>query len=157
MPAKRGMYLETTEVDAKRSAAEIVSELVRRGATDIHTKYSGESIVGLAWMMKIRGVPQLFQMPARVDPVERQLLARRKGVPSPQDRQRIREQAERTAWRQLLYWVRAQMALVALEMAETGEVFFPYLQSPAGHSIFEVFAEQGLRMLGPGESEERTQ
>lgn len=153
MSSKRTMYLETTEVDAKRSASEIVAELVKHGASDIHTRYEGQEIVGLRWMMQIRGVPQMFQMPARVEPVEKQLRARRKGVLTPQDRERIHEQARRIAWRQLLRWVQAQMALISLEMAEAGEVFFPYLQSPAGQSIFEVFAERGLRMLGQGEEQ----
>jgi hypothetical protein len=47
------------------------------------------------------------------------------------------------------------MAMIQCGMAESGEVFFAYLQSPAGQSIFEVFAEQGMRMLPPGE--EKTQ
>ena len=70
-----------------------------------------------------------------------------------QDKLRIREQARRVAWRQLLRWVQAQMAMIQCGMAESGEVFFAYLQSPCGQSIFEVFAEQGLRMLPPGEED----
>ena len=54
------------------------------------------------------------------------------------------------AWRQLLRWTQAQMAMIQCGMAESAEVFFAYLQSPSGFSIFQEFAEQGLRMLPPG-------
>jgi hypothetical protein len=149
--AKQTLFMETTEVDAGRSASEIVAELVKAGATSINTDYANGVIVGLRWVMKVRGVDQLFNMPARIEPVEKLLLSRRKGPLYNQDKLRIHEQARRVAWRQLLRWIQAQMAMIQCGMAESGEVFFAYLQSPGGQSIFEVFAEQGLRMLPPGE------
>lgn len=149
---KQTLFMETTRIDAGRSAAEIVAELVKAGATAINTDYEGGVIIGLRWVMKVRGVDQLFSMPVRIAPVEKLLLARRKGRPtSIDDRARIAEQARRVAWRQLLRWTQAQMAMIQCGMAESAEVFFAYLQSPGGVSIFEVFAEQGLRMLPPGE------
>jgi len=149
---KQTLFMETTGIDAGRSAAEIVAELVKAGATAINTDYEGGVIIGLRWVMKVRGVDQLFSMPVRIAPVEKLLLARRKGRPtSIDDRARIAEQARRVAWRQLLRWTQAQMAMIQCGMAESAEVFFAYLQSPGGVSIFEVFAEQGLRMLPPGE------
>ena len=153
--AKQTLFMETTEVDAGRSASEIVAELVKAGASAINTDYANGVIVGLRWVMKVRGVDQLFNMPARIEPVEKLLLSRRKGPLYNQDKLRIHEQARRVAWRQLLRWIQAQMAMIQCGMAESGEVFFAYLQSPGGQSIFEVFAEQGLRMLPPGE--EKTQ
>jgi len=148
---KQTLLMETTEVEAGRSAAEIVAELVKAGASSINTEYQDGVIVGLRWVMKVRGVEQLFSMPARVGPVEKLLLSRRKGFIGSDVRQKVHEQARRVAWRQLLRWTQAQMAMIQCGMAESAEVFFAYLQSPGGVSIFEVFAEQGLRMLPPGE------
>ena len=148
---KQTLFMETTGIDAGRSAAEIVGELVKAGATAVNTDYEDGEIVGLRWVMKVRGVDQLFSMPVRVAPVEKLLLSRRKGFIDAEARQRIHEQARRVAWRQLLRWTQAQMAMIQCGMAESGEVFFAYLQSPGGASIFEVFAEQGLRMLPRGE------
>ena len=128
-----------------------MAELVKAGATAINTDYRDGVIVGLRWVMKVRGIDQLFDMPARIAPVEKLLFARRKGFLSDNDRTRIHEQARRVAWRQLLRWIQAQMAMIACGMAESGEVFFAYLQSPGGQSTFEVFAEQGMRMLPPGD------
>jgi len=148
---KQTLFMETTEVEAGRSASEIVAELVKAGATAINTDYEGGTIVGLRWVMKVRGVDQLFSMPVRIGPVEKLLLARRKGYLADADRKRIHEQARRVAWRQLLRWTQAQMAMIQCGMAESAEVFFAYLQSPGGQSIFEVFAEQGMRLLAPGD------
>jgi len=147
---KQTLFMETTEVEAGRSASEIVAELVKAGATAINTDYEGGVIIGLRWVMKVRGVDHLFAMPVRITPVEKLLLAKRKGYLDAKDRLRIHEQARRVAWRQLLRWTQAQMAMIQCGMAESAEVFFAYLQSPGGQSIFEAFAEQGLRMLGPG-------
>jgi hypothetical protein len=143
--------METTTIEAGRTAAEIVAELVKAGATAINTDYQDGVITGLRWVMKFRGAEQLFAMPVRIGPVEQILLARRKGYLDADTRQRIHEQARRVGWRQLLRWVQAQMAMIQCGMAESAEVFFPYLQSPGGQSIFEVFAEQGMRMLPPGD------
>jgi hypothetical protein len=148
--AKQTLFMETTEVEAGRTASEIVAELVKAGATSINTDYEAGVIVGLRWVMRVRTGDQLFAMPVRIDPVEKILLSRRKGYLSNEDRNRIHEQARRVAWRQLLRWVQAQMAMIQCGMAESGEVFFAYIQSAQGQSIFEVFAEQGLRMLPPG-------
>jgi hypothetical protein len=149
---KQTLFMETTEVPAERSASEIVAELVKAGASAINTDYQAGVITGLRWVMQVRGVDQLFNMPVRVAPVEKLLLSRRKGCLFDEDRKRIHEQARRVAWRQLLRWTQAQMAMIQCGMAESGEVFFAYLMAPGGgQSIFEAFAESGMRMLPPGE------
>lgn len=149
---KQTLFMETTAVEAGRSASEIVAELVKAGATAINTDYDAGVIVGLRWVMKVRGLDQLFSMPVRIAPVESILLSRRKGYLSSDDKLRIHEQARRVAWRQLLRWIQAQMAMIQCGMAESGEVFFAYIQSAQGQSIFEAFAEQGMRMLPPGDA-----
>jgi len=149
---KQTLFMETTEVPAERSASEIVAELIKAGASAINTDYHAGVITGLRWVMQVRGVDQLFSMPVRMAPVEKLLLSRRKGYLGADDKLRIHEQARRVAWRQLLRWTQAQMAMIQCGMAESGEVFFAYIQSPrSGQSIFEVFAESGMRMLPAGE------
>jgi len=148
MMAARTLFMETTQVDASRSAAEIVAELVKAGATSVNTDYENGQISGLRWVMKIHGVDQLFAMPVRVAPIEKILRSRRKGIINVNDVARLKEQAVRVAWRQLLRWTQAQMALVQTGMAETGEVFFAYIQAPSGQTIFEAFANQGTLPAG---------
>src|SRR6266478_5746936 len=45
------------------------------------------------------------------------------------------EQAYRVAWRNILDWVQAQMALLEIGMAKIEEVFLPYMQDREGAAI----------------------
>ena len=63
---------------------------------------------------------------------------------------RIRAQAERVGWRQLLRWVQAQLAMIEVGMAQRAEVFMPYIQQADGRTFFEYFEAKQLA-LPPGE------
>ena len=148
---KKTLYMETTEIAAEKTAAEIVSVLVGAGATQINTEYEGGRIIGLRWIMRVAGHDALFAMPARVEPVYK-IFARRQSKTwlSEKDKATIEAKAQRVAWRQLLRWVQAQVAMIECGMTEAGEVFFPYLQGPTGKSVFDTFKEHGIKMLeGP--------
>lgn len=149
---KKTLYMETTEIAASRTASEIVAELVKAGAIQINTEYANGEITGLRWIMRIGGNDALFAIPARVAPVEKILLRRRSGHVDNAAKSKIAEQARRVAWRQLLRWTQAQLAMVECGMTEAAEVFFPYLQTPAGVSLFDTFKDQGMKMLPPGET-----
>lgn len=152
MPTKRTLFMESTEVPADRSASEIVAELVKAGAKSINMDYGAGVITGLRWLMTVPGRGDvLYAMPARVEAVHKLLLKRRRpGFLSDQDEQRLKDSARRIAWRQLLRWVQAQMAMVQCGMAESGEVFFPFVQAPTGESVYELFRDHGLKLLEPG-------
>jgi hypothetical protein len=59
--------------------------------------------------------------------------------------------AERVAWRQLLMWVKVQMALIQLEMVEFAQVFLPYVQaSERGETVWDAFKGQRFKQIeGP--------
>src|SRR5436309_3647886 len=59
------------------------------------------------------------------------------------------EQAYRVAWRNILDWVQAQMALLEIGMAKMEEVFLPYMQDRDGVTFFERMEERGF-LLGDG-------
>lgn len=147
MSTKKPLYMENTEIAPERTAAEIVQVLVTAGANQINTEYDAGKIVGLRWIMRIAGNDALFAMPARVEPVFKLLRRRRTGYFSRQDETNLRAKATRVAWRQLLRWTQAQMAMIECGMAEAGEVFFPYLQSPSGQSVYDMFKDNGVKML----------
>lgn len=151
MGQTKTLYMETTEVPAERTAAEVIGELVKAGATQVNTEYTAGAITGLRWIMRIAGRDTLFAMPARVDPIYQILHKRaRNGSQwrgSPDQIANLQLKARRVAWRQLLRWTQAQLAMIDCGMSEAGEVFFPYLQTPSGNSIFETFKEHGLKML----------
>jgi hypothetical protein len=153
MSTKKPIFMETTEIAAERTAAEVSSCLVQAGATSVSTKWDGGKIVGLAWTMRVGPADLHFALPARVEPVFQLLVKRRSGggVLSGETKTRLREQAERVAWRQLLRWVQAQLAMIEVGMVKNAEVFMPYIQREDGLTFFEYFENKQLALPAPGE------
>jgi hypothetical protein len=145
---KKTLFMETTEVPAERTASEISAVLIQAGATQIATEYSEGKITGLRWTMRACGRDLLFAMPARVDPVYKILKKRRSSsFLSNQEEINLRAKADRVAWRQLLRWTQAQLAMIECGMTEASEVFLPYIQTPGGQSLFEVFRGGEFKQL----------
>jgi hypothetical protein len=79
------------------------------------------------------------------------LPARPEKVFAYMNRQRVRtnvapELAVRVAWRNILDWVEAQMALIEIDQAEMFEVFMPYLAMKDGKTLFESHKDQILNL-----------
>lgn len=150
MSSKKTLFMETTEITAERSAGEISSELIKGGATQIATDFTEGKITGLRWTMRAGGRDLLFSMPARVQPVYDLLLSRRSDKGrwiSVEDAAKLRSKADRVAWRQLLRWVQAQLAMIDTGMVEASEVFLPYLDDGTGQTLFLRFKESEFKLL----------
>lgn len=143
------LYMETTSIDAQRTAGEVISEMVSAGANQIATTYDQGRVIGLRWVMKVNGIDQLFEMPARVEPVFKVLNGRRKfdwdrKQKAPDDR----AQAERVAWRQLLRWVQAQNAMITTGMVKPEEVYVAYWIPPgAERTLFQHLSDTQFKAL----------
>ena len=138
----------TSTVPAARSVAYIEQKLVDYGASNIVKRYDAQKKL-VAIVFQIPRGEQLFPviLPARLAAVEKTL---RKAVrrPRPGTEEKIREQAERTAWKILQDWVDVQFSMIALEQAEFLEVFLPYLYDPRrDQSFFEVMRDNGFKQL----------
>jgi hypothetical protein len=150
--AKKTLYMETTEVPASKTAAEVSAELIKAGATQIATSYADGKVVGLRWTMKVNGIDALFEMPARVDPVY-EIFRKRTRNPnwlSDREKDSLRAKAERVAWRQLLRWVQAQCALIDTEMVQPMEVFTAYWIPPGQEqTLFDSIISKQFKALPP--------
>jgi hypothetical protein len=146
MAAKKPIYMESTGISADRTAVEISCCLVQAGATSISTRYDQGKIVGLDWIMTMRGSEVRFSMPARTAPIYKLLINRRARSWSTRVQEQTREQAERVAWRQLLRWVQAQMAMIDTGMVKAAEVFMPYMMHADGSTFFEYFESKQLSL-----------
>ncbi len=130
------LYMGTTTIEVQRTAGEIISELVKAGASSINTEYKNGEICGIRWIMKVNGQDALFEMPARVEPIHRYI--------------RDLAQARRVAWRQLLRWVQAQNAMIETGMVQPMEVFAAYWIPPGqDRTLFANIMEQQLKALPP--------
>ncbi len=157
MARRETLFMETTEVSATRSAGEITEVLIQSGATQIATDYKNGKIVGLRWTFNADGQDLLFSMPARVDPLFEIFKKRRAGkygnYLSPADLISLREKSERVAWRQLLRWTQAQLAMMETGMVKPQEVFLPYWQPSGTRTLFEMMEGQRFKALSaPSES-----
>ena len=143
--------METTEISADKTAAEITSLLVKSGAREIALEYGvGGKLEGLRFALVVEQITVTFALPVRTEPVFQTINHRRKG-----NRQstaaKDRAQAERVAWRQLLRWVQAQLAMIDTGMVQAHEVFLPYLiHAGTGQTLFEYLQRDGLKQLTAG-------
>lgn len=160
---KKTLFMETTEVPPERTAAEISAEIIKAGATQIATDFKNGQITGLRWTMPVCGQSVAFSMPARVTPVY-EILLRRKGFSTLWTKENgiltdkpyhaeIYLKARRVAWRQLLRWVQAQLAMIETGMVQPEEVFFAYMFDPVKEqTLFQNYFEStgGFKLLEAG-------
>ena len=135
----------SSKVDVYTSLGEIQGALAKGGARKIMIDYdeTGDPI-GLTFGLLVEGQILGFQLPANID-----------GVLAAFKREKIkvdREQAKRTAWRNIRDWVLAQMAFVEAGNVQADEVFLPYLTDWRGTTLYKAF-KNGQRSL-PEPSEE---
>lgn len=128
--------------------AEIFDMLRDAGAVEIVQHFEGGRTSGLDFALNVgRRDPMEFRMPVRTAAVHNRLVDNL----SPRSRQTyddIAAQAERIAWRQLAAWLRAQLALVDVGMAEPAEVLMPYAIGDGGKTMWEQFSR--LQIAAPG-------
>jgi len=151
----RRIYLQHTTVSPSKSVQEIIEEITMRGATQVRQDWGpGKVLLGLYFSIDVNGVMLPVELPARVGPMKA-LIKREMGPRQRQNDEKINEMATRIVWRQLAAWIRAQMALVDLQMAKPEEVFLPYIQVAPGRTVFSVIQDSGFKMkaLGAGKGE----
>ncbi len=130
----------TTKVDVYQSLGEIQGALAKNGARKIMIDYDENgNPVGVTFGINTPQGSLGFLLPANI-----------KGVLKVFAKQKIktdREQAERTAWRNIRDWVLAQMAFVEAGNVEVDEVFLPYLTDGKGRTLYQVY-QSGQLLLG---------
>jgi hypothetical protein len=85
-----------------------------------------------------------FRLPANIAGVEA-VLREQRGVPR---RLATREQAARVAWRILLDWIEAQLAIVEAGMATVDEVMLPYMADGQGGTLYQFMVARQLALPG---------
>lgn len=148
------LFMETTKIEATKTAGEISDLLRMVGAQKIIQDFSpdGKMVALQFGLPGNNGTLHGFKLPIRVEPV----FAYLQRTVSPQNRAKKAkdhmEQAERVAWRQILRWVQAQLALIETGMVATQEVFLPYLLVTPERTAFDEFVAKG-RLLEAGKTE----
>jgi len=128
----------TTKVDVYTSLGEIQSALAKGGANKVMVDYDNGVPVAVTFSIPTPRGTQGFALPAPVEGTLR-VFARQKIKAD-------RQQAERTAWRNVRDWVLAQMALVESCDVPVDQVFLPYLRNYDGATLYDVYANGQLRL-----------
>lgn len=130
----------TTKVDVYQSLGEIQGALAKNGARKIMIDYDEKgNPVGVTFGINTPQGSLGFLLPANIEGVLK--------VFAKQKIKTDREQAERTAWRNIRDWVLAQMAFVEAGNVEVDEVFLPYLTDGKGRTLYQVY-QSGQLLLG---------
>lgn len=137
------LFMETTRISSNRTVAEIQAILSANGAHQILMDFEGKDVSAVSFMYQVEGTPIPFRLPCRWKELE---TVFRKSGKRPKSDDTFESWAKRVAWRQILRWVEAQMALVETNMVKVQEVFFPYAQSK-GITIYESFEKKGFAAL----------
>lgn len=123
----------TTKIDIYTSLGEIQCALAKAGAQKIMVDYVDGKPTGVTFALYRDNFGlQGFTLPAEVDGTLR-VFSRQNVKPD-------REQAERTAWRNVRDWVLAQMALIESCDVPIDEVFLPYLTSRSGKTLYQIYS-----------------
>lgn len=122
----------TSTVDVYKSLGGIQGALASHGARKIMVDYDAAGKpIGVMFGVETPEGPRGFALPANVD-----------GVLAVFARQKLkadREQAERTAWKNVHDWVLAQMALIEAGQVQLDEVFLPYLTDGRGRTLYQLY------------------
>ena len=144
-------YASEKSVDA--IFAELQKALGSHGTKQISYDYGDDGKVhGVQFVIKVndRFIP--IKLPARIE--KAQAVLKRQWDEGTISHKRGREntygyeQAYRVAWRNILDWVQAQMALLEIGMAKMEEVFLPYMQDRQGLTFFERMEQRAFLLEG---------
>jgi len=137
------LYMETTRIQAGKTASEICALLGRSGATQVTQDYDAGEVTAIYFKLRIGPNDVPYRLPIRVQPVFALLTAGRRGY----SRDAMLDQAKRVAWRQALRWVQAQLAFVATGQVQPAEAFLSYLQVSATETLFQKVLTHGTNLL----------
>lgn len=140
------IFMETTRIEPSQTVGEIQKLLGEYGASAIRTDYDYGEVIAVSFTVTINGDQIPFRLPCRWEAIKNTFESRRKrrygrGRPAGD----LTAQAKRVAWRQILRWVQAQLALTETKMAKLHEVFMPYLIVDKGQTIFERLESQNWK------------
>ena len=140
------LYMETTKISPETTVTQIQKVLGNYGAAAIRTDYMNGEVIALSFLLNINGQEIPFKLPCRWEAIFKALQKERKFRAYMKEKE-DKEKAKRVAWRQILRWVEAQLALVDTEMVSMQEVFSPYIKIKGEKTLYECLEEINFKML----------
>ena len=138
----------TSDIPIDRIFAELQQTLGTHGAKHISFEYGDHGKVqSISFTIKVHDRFLPIKLPARVEQAQAVLKRQyESGAIKAHIGTKVYsyDQAYRVAWRNILDWVLAQMALLEIGMAKMEEVFLPYMQDKEGITLFERMEQRNF-------------
>jgi hypothetical protein len=144
---KMGLLNYSTKIDVVKTTSEIMVVLQKHGASSIVFDYGGDGgLSAISFSVETPAGELAFRLPADWQATQR-VLSKTYG----QNTLYAKEaQAKRVAWRNILLWIKAQMAFIETGMVRTEQVFLPYMVAKDGRTLYEVLVDQKFLLLKEG-------
>ncbi len=141
------LYMETTKKEPWETIAEITGVLRNYRVRDTLMNYDDEGyITSFSFTLRIGENLIPYKLPVNHIPLWE--MAKRKETKYIRDEQ----QSRRVAWRQILKWLEAQMALIDIEMVTADQVLLPYMMVDKNSTVYDKYLTGSIRpLLGTGE------
>jgi len=140
-------FMETTRIAPERTVGEIQMILAQHGAKAVLLEFDGKKVSAVSFQYTVNGRDIPFRLPCRWEFIEQMLKDNGR---RPRYDDTLELWARRVAWRQILRWVQAQLALVETSMVKIQEVFLPYVVTHSGQTIYELQEKKNFGLLGSG-------
>lgn len=139
--------METTEISAEQTVTEIQKILMKGGASAIMIEYVDKAVSAVSFRIDVEGAPVPFRLPCRSEAIF-DIFYKRKGRHTISDSilDNMQAQARRVAWRQILRWIEAQVALVQTGMVTLPEVFLPYIQTGKDQTLYQLVSDKKFNL-----------
>jgi hypothetical protein len=123
----------TTSISVEKTVGEISALLAEARAMAILSEYDQGFLSAISFRIKTEFGILTFRLPANIEGVHA-ILLRSKKIPSAL---RTKDQARRVAWRIILHWLDAQLAIVQAGVVKLEQVFLPYAQDASGVTLYD--------------------
>ncbi len=140
----------TTIIPAEQTIGEIQKMLSNYGVIGMLTEYDGREVSSVSFQLLIKGQKVAYKLPCNWRSVR--AVFDKQGITRVKHKDKnLDNQAVRTAWRVIMEWVQAQLALVEINMTTIPQVFLPYTIMKDGKTLGEHLEANPSFLLGNGE------
>lgn len=139
----------TTIMEPEQTIGEIQKMLSRFDVSAMMTDYESGQVSAVSFKVNVDGKPMAFRLPCNWRAVR--AVFDEQGIRSVKHKDRdLDNQAIRTAWKVIHDWMKAQLALVEINMVTLPQIFLPYMIVRGGKTVAEKMSEDPTFLLGDG-------
>lgn len=139
----------TSEITAKNSINKIEDLLIGAGARSISKTYSNEGIInGFKFLLPMNNMQLTFDINPAVENVFKFMLDQRVNNINNTQREQIRKQAERTAWKNQAELIQIQLDMVSVNQVDLMQIMFLSL-TDGNETVYEKMKKTNFKALLP--------